>query len=124
MYKTFESIAEEKGIPVRKLIISFASLGLKAYLSQLGQVFKDEEEVPVFNKRLAEEPIDSPYWYDSLGEEYKWIEGHGWIITNETIGPYRIRNICKIVETVKVDKERVPNGKVPENWWEYEIEVP
>lgn len=104
LYKTFKGIAKEKGIPMGKLIMSFASLGLKAYLTpETGETGAFKEEVPVFERRLAE--IDSPFWYDSLGEEYKWIEGKGWLVTNEKIGKYHIRNICKIVETVKVEPD-------------------
>jgi len=65
-----------------------------------------DKNIPVFKMRLAEEPIDSLYWRDSLGEEYKWIEGQGWLVTNKTIGPYRIRNICKIVKTIRVSNFR------------------
>jgi hypothetical protein len=52
--------------------------------------------------RLANAPIDSPYWHDSLGEEYIFIAGNEWIVVNEKIGPYRIRHICKIVDSVKI----------------------
>ena len=41
LYKAFTNIAEEKGIELRKLILSFASLGLKAYLKGTGRAFKD-----------------------------------------------------------------------------------
>jgi hypothetical protein len=33
LYATFNGIAEKKGIPMRKLVISFAALGLKTYLA-------------------------------------------------------------------------------------------
>jgi hypothetical protein len=42
LYEAFRSIAEEKEIPMRKLVLSFASLGLKAYLKQTGLAFKDD----------------------------------------------------------------------------------
>jgi hypothetical protein len=34
LYKAFEDIAKEKEIPMRELIVSFAALGLKAYLEE------------------------------------------------------------------------------------------
>jgi len=43
LYRAFQNIAKEKEIPMRKLVMSFASLGLKAYLKQTGQAFKDDE---------------------------------------------------------------------------------
>jgi len=43
LYKAFQTISNEKEIPMRKLVMSFASLGLKAYLKQTGQAFKDDE---------------------------------------------------------------------------------
>jgi hypothetical protein len=43
LYRAFQNISTEKEIPMRKLVMSFASLGLKAYLKQTGQAFKDEE---------------------------------------------------------------------------------
>ncbi len=42
LHKAFKNIAEEKEIPIGKLIISFASLGLKAYLKSTGQAFKED----------------------------------------------------------------------------------
>ncbi len=42
LLKAFTNIAEEKGIELRKLILSFASLGLKAYLKGTGKAFKDD----------------------------------------------------------------------------------
>jgi hypothetical protein len=43
LYRAFQNISTEKEIPMRKLVMSFASLGLKAYLKQTGQAFKDDE---------------------------------------------------------------------------------
>lgn len=42
LHKAFKNIAEEKAIPIGKLIISFAALGLKAYLKETGQAFRND----------------------------------------------------------------------------------
>ena len=42
LYRAFESLAKEREMPMRKIILSLASLGLKAYLKETGQAFKNE----------------------------------------------------------------------------------
>lgn len=53
---------------------------------------------------LAGAEVRHPIWLSSEGEEYHFIATSGWIITNEKIGPYRIRTVCKAVQEVKVSK--------------------
>lgn len=61
-------------------------------------------EVPKYVKNLAELPIDSPYWKSAEGEEYMYISTGSkgeWLVTNEKVGPYRVRSICKVLDTIR-----------------------
>ncbi len=62
LLRAFNKIAEEKGIPVRKLILSFAALGLKAYLKETGQAFKED-------RYLTPEEIKERGWDKIMQEE-------------------------------------------------------
>ena len=42
LYRAFETLAKEREMTMRKVILSLASLGLKAYLKETGKAFKEE----------------------------------------------------------------------------------
>jgi len=60
--------------------------------------------IPLDVLDLAQRPIDDPYWKSSHGEEYYHISGSDWLVTNEKIGPYRVRGVYRLVKEFKIEK--------------------
>ena len=61
-----------------------------------------DKKIPIQWLDLALLPIDSPHWKSKDGTEYFYYADKDWIVTNEIIGPYRIRSIAKIIKTIKI----------------------
>ena len=68
------------------------------------------EDIPQRWVKLANEAIDSKLWRSSTGEEYSYTCDAEWLVTNERLGPYRIRSICRIVKEVKIGPGPEPSG--------------
>jgi hypothetical protein len=60
--------------------------------------------------KLASEPVNSPLWHSSKGEEYLYQADAAWMVVNEKIGPYRVRHICQIVKEIQVRPEGSTDG--------------
>ena len=64
-----------------------------------------KEKIPISWLDLAQQPVDSPYWKANDGTEYFYYADNKWLVTNEFIGPYRVRGIYKLVKEFKVSKK-------------------
>jgi len=61
-----------------------------------------KEKIPLEWLNLAMAPANHKCWYALDGEEYLYTRDKDWIVTNERIGSYRVRSICKVVKVVRV----------------------
>ncbi len=60
-------------------------------------------KIPAKELFWARQPIDSPYWHSSSGEEYFYVSDAKWVVLNEKMGPFRLRRICKVIEDIKIN---------------------